>query len=146
MTQATADVEKFAIDVEHLLSLDTASLLKEDEQLRARVLKSCRKLSVRLESPSDTIQRLSYAPLPFAVARIGVQIGLWSTLANRFPESVTLVDLVAITRVDEALLVRLLRFAVANGFVDRFDGDRFCATNISRTLSTAYGETGLRVM
>lgn len=149
------DLNLLAAQLEQLASSTGLmdSLISHNDDLRIRLHTSCQNLSRRLESPLDTIHRLSYHALPFSLARIGTTTGLWKVLDEKYPQAVSLEELAWDLSMSGSLLLRLLRFAVVEGLVERvaevFEGEcegSFRATRMSRTLAGEYWERGVKVM
>lgn len=74
-----------------------------DAKTRRKILDQLRSLSHSIESPDDTIQRVSYLNLQLAGLRIGVDLKLFSTLTES-PGPLSIDQIRAKTKADPVLL------------------------------------------
>ncbi|KAI4912708.1 hypothetical protein J4E90_006114 [Alternaria incomplexa] len=111
-----------------------ASLYK-DEEKRLRFLEAARMASLKLEQPWDTMQRLIFCALPPNMVQVGIDLGLWRLLAARQGTAMSVSQLAAQLGAEEALLVRVLRYAATQWMVEQVGVETYRATNITRYLA-----------
>lgn len=111
-----------------------ASLYK-DEEKRLRFLEAARMASLKLEQPWDTMQRLIFCALPPNMVQVGIDLGLWRLLAARQGTAMSVSQLAAELGAEEALLVRVLRYAATQWMVEQVGVETYRATNITRYLA-----------
>lgn len=115
---------------------DLRNLLRDDsgQYDREKLRKTIRKLSIALETPGDTVYRISFLPFVTTVCRIAVKLNLFNILVeSRAPRSSE--GLAEQVHADKDLLVRLLRHLAANGVIEEAGEDLWTANNITNTLA-----------
>lgn len=101
---------------------------------REKLRETARKLSVALETPGDTIQRISYLPLITTVCRIATKLNLFNVLVESHgPQSSE--ELSEKTHADRDLLFRLLRYLAANDVIGEPGEDLWTANSVTKTLT-----------
>ncbi|CAG9972466.1 unnamed protein product [Clonostachys byssicola] len=122
---------------------ETLSGLDNDVTKR-RLSEAAFRLNLALEAGGDTIHRLTNAPLELALSRVGVQTGLWTALTKEnalLP--LTNSQLAKETKIDPALLKRLLRYYQSKGMVAQTGEDAFAPNNITKALASVGGSSGI---
>ncbi|KAB8356357.1 hypothetical protein FH972_023941 [Carpinus fangiana] len=114
--------------------------IKSDEATRKRLYEAARTAMLKLESPWETVQRLSYLPQQLAVAQLGNQIKLWAHLTA---QPSTTHALAASTGADASFLRRILRYAASQRMVEEVDEDSWRATNITASMAVPGNEQGI---
>ncbi|KAI5863833.1 S-adenosyl-L-methionine-dependent methyltransferase [Durotheca rogersii] len=105
-----------------------------DSAGRYKVLDFLHDLQLRLETPHDTLTRLSGMHLEIAAARIGEDLNLFQIL-DKSEEPLSVADLAAQTKAEPAFLGRILRYLAATGMVRETGADLFAASAVTRTLA-----------
>lgn len=122
------DASALAGDLRYLLQESTEQYDREKHRDTAR------KLSIVLQTPGDTIQRISYLPLVTTTCRVAIKLNLFNVLVgssgHRSSE-----ELAEETNVDHDLLVRLLRYLAANSIVGESGENIWTANNVTKTLT-----------
>lgn len=115
---------------------DLRNQLREDcEQYdREKLRETARKLSVALETPGDTIQRIAYLPLVTTVCRVATKLNLFNILVESHGLKSSK-ELAEETNADYDLLVRLLRYLAANNIIKEAGEDLWTANNITKNLT-----------
>ncbi|GAP92595.2 putative o-methyltransferase b protein [Rosellinia necatrix] len=125
--------------LEQLRSLATQA----DSADRHKVLDAIRDLQLQLETPHDTLSRFSGLQLEITAARIGVDLGIFKTLA----ESARPLGAAALSsQTNAAPLVtgRILRYLASVGMIQEVSQDSFAANAITKTLAQPGYEGGVR--
>lgn len=113
---------------------DLRNLLRKDSEHRENLRETARKLSIALETPGDTIQRISYLPMVTATCRIATKLNLFNILVESHgPRSGE--ELAEETNADHGLLVRLLRHLAANSVIREAGEDLWTANNVTKSLT-----------
>ncbi|KAI4177500.1 MAG: hypothetical protein LQ343_000481 [Gyalolechia ehrenbergii] len=76
-------------------------------EVRRKLQNLAKELGFALETPWDTLSRLSFLPLQYKIVRVAIDLGLFEYFIEAGPEGRTVEDIVAKTRVDELLLPSL---------------------------------------
>ncbi|KAF2100733.1 putative O-methyltransferase [Rhizodiscina lignyota] len=119
--------------LEDLEAVDKSSLLDNMAE-RRKALQLARKLCVQLESPMDTIFRISWTdPAYNAAMKACVDLKVLDILQSR-QGFVPVADLSEATGADASLLHRLLRHLAAMGAVDEQQPDSYRATALSNAM------------
>lgn len=110
-------------------------LRKDSEQYdRKNLRETALKLSMALETPGDTIQRMAYLPLVTTTCRIATKLNLFNILVGSHgPRSGE--ELAEETKADHDLLIRLLRYLAANSVIKEAGEDLWAANNITKALT-----------
>ncbi|MCJ1260780.1 hypothetical protein MMC22_000643 [Lobaria immixta] len=110
-------------------------LQENSEQYDSEKLREiARKLSVALETPRDTIWRISGLHLTTNICRIATKLNLFNILVESHgPRSGD--ELVQETKVEHDLLIRLLRYLAANDIIGEAGEDLWTANSITKTLA-----------
>lgn len=109
--------------------------LRDNEEKRLRFLEAARMASFKLEQPWDTMQRLIFCALPPNMVQVGIDLGLWRLLTKKEGMAMSVAELAAELGAEEALLVRVLRYAATQWMVEQVGVETYRATNITRYLS-----------
>ncbi|KAI1151929.1 S-adenosyl-L-methionine-dependent methyltransferase [Nemania diffusa] len=110
---------------------------------RRRLSEAARKLSLVTEAPGDTVHRIAHTSFQLPLALIGVETGLFDVLTGLKGALATNAELAEKTRVDPALLKRLLRYYQSFGIVSQPGDDQYGANNITRALVSLGGRSAL---
>ncbi|GAQ39340.1 hypothetical protein AtubIFM55763_000145 [Aspergillus tubingensis] len=105
-----------------------------DEKTRKDVLDALHKLSVSIESPDDTVQRLTFYNMQLARIRIGIDLKLFELLLDG---PLTVDDLSQKTGANPVFLARILRYLASYHAVEEVSKDTFTASNISKTFAVS---------
>ncbi|GME33716.1 hypothetical protein COCVIDRAFT_35854 [Neofusicoccum parvum] len=81
------------------------------------------------------MQRLIFCALPPHIAQVGVNLGLWDSLAARRGNAASVSELAKETGAEEELLARLLRYAATQWMVEQVGLDTFRASNVTHHLA-----------
>ncbi|RAQ99773.1 o-methyltransferase b protein [Stemphylium lycopersici] len=120
--------------LESLAAGNIPASLRDDEK-RLRFLEASRMASFKLEQPWDTMQRLIFCALPPNMVQVGIDMGLWRLLVKREGKAIGVSEMAAELGAQEALLVRMLRYAATQWMVEQVGVEMYRATNITRYLS-----------
>lgn len=115
---------------------DLRNLLRKDSEQydRETLRETARKLSIALETPGETIQRISYLPLVTATCRIAIKLNLFNVLVKSHgPKSGE--KLAEEINADHDLLIRLLRYLASNSVIGEAGEDLWTANNVTKTLA-----------
>ncbi|OTB01849.1 hypothetical protein M426DRAFT_265362 [Hypoxylon sp. CI-4A] len=110
--------------------------MKADD--RRRLSETARKLSFALETPGDTIHRVTMAAFQLPLVCVGVERKLFDVLAG-VEDTATNQELAEKTGVDPVLLKRILRYYQAFDIVSQPGDDAYTANNITRAFTTPGG-------
>ncbi|KAI8949783.1 S-adenosyl-L-methionine-dependent methyltransferase [Xylaria longipes] len=124
---------------------------RADNAGRYRILDGIRELQLQLETPHDTLSRLSGLHLELAVARIGADLGVFKILK----ESEQPLSTMALSEATNAAPLnthiangwcvgRLLRYLASVGMIREVARDSFAANAITKTLAQSGYEGGIR--
>ncbi|GKZ76886.1 hypothetical protein AnigIFM56816_008992 [Aspergillus niger] len=105
-----------------------------DEKTRKDVLDALQKLSVSIETPDDTVQRLTFYNMQLAGIRIGIDLKLFELLLEG---PLTVDELSQKTGANSVFLARLLRYLASYYAVEEVSKDTFTASRISKTFSVS---------
>ncbi|KAF7622083.1 putative O-methyltransferase [Aspergillus flavus] len=114
-----------------------------DQFGRAEINDALRELQYSLETPFDTVMRMSLDTCQVAVARIGSDLGLFKHLSQcASPQSAEeLADHLGCGR---ELMSRLLRYMASVRMVQQTDDIKYISSNITQTLAVPGLEAGMR--
>ena len=121
--------------LESLAAGNIPATFRNNEEKRLQFLEAARMASYKLEQPWDTMQRLVFCALPPNMVQVGIDLGLWRLLAKQDGTAMSLSELAAELGAEEALLVRVLRYAATQWMVEQVGIETYRATNITRYLS-----------
>ncbi|KAJ5106317.1 hypothetical protein N7456_002992 [Penicillium angulare] len=107
-----------------------------DEKLRRSILDSLQSLRDSIETADDTVQRFTFYNLQLAALRVGVDLKLFSLLADT-EKPLSVVELSEETGADQVFLGRILRYLASFGAIKETDKDTFTSTNITKTFSVS---------
>ncbi|KAK6065517.1 O-methyltransferase [Seiridium cupressi] len=142
MAPTAAHYEELADKIEAILQNPEAATEVKDEKLRRRIAEGGRKLGIFFEEPGDTLRRFGYMHFQLPLAQIGVESGIFSTLAAEPQRMFTNTDLAQKTGVDPKLLKRLVRYYQSLNVISQVEEDGYMSNNVTRTLGNgAYGTT-----
>ncbi|CAI7666386.1 unnamed protein product [Penicillium manginii] len=105
-----------------------------DEASRRKILDGLRDLALSLETPQDTMQRISYLHLQPALVRVGLDLNIFKILAES-DHPLTSDDLAVQTNAAPNLLSRVLRYLASVGTIKETGDNEFTDNNITRSLS-----------
>ncbi|KAJ5975130.1 hypothetical protein N7481_008837 [Penicillium waksmanii] len=105
-----------------------------DEGSRRKILDGLRDLALSLETPQDTMQRISYLHLQPALVRVGLDLNIFKILAES-DHPLNLDELAAKTNAAPTLLARVLRYLASVGTIKETADNTFTGNNITRSLS-----------
>ncbi|OTA95598.1 hypothetical protein M434DRAFT_20167 [Hypoxylon sp. CO27-5] len=127
MASQAADAVTLTNKIETLIDevQSKATSLSEDD--RYRVSEAARKLSMGLETPGDTVLRVTSSPLQLPLACIGVETRLFEVLSE-IDSTATIAEL--------AERKRLLRYYQAFGFVSQPGDDAYSANDMTRAMTS----------
>ncbi|KAF2872423.1 S-adenosyl-L-methionine-dependent methyltransferase [Massariosphaeria phaeospora] len=108
--------------------------LREDDALRQRLLNAVQKLVPEVETPAEMSQRLLYVPCEIMGAKIGVDLDVFSMLADS-KEALSTEQLTERTGAEPALLSRLLQYMASVGQVKEAGTGEWSASNTTRVLA-----------
>ncbi|KAL5337752.1 S-adenosyl-L-methionine-dependent methyltransferase [Aspergillus crustosus] len=113
-----------------------------DDATRKHILDSLRDLSYSLEVPTDTLNRICYATIQPALARVAVDLKLFDILSSS-KDPLTVGYLATKTGAAPGLLGRILRYLASVGMIAETDKDTFTANNITESLSIPAIQAGV---
>ncbi|KAK4158684.1 O-methyl transferase [Cladorrhinum sp. PSN259] len=129
MEATLAQIKKFA---------DEAS-----PESRQPIILALNKLITSLETPDNSVQRIGAFILQTSAALIGVDLNIFKILSEA-SDAVTLDELVAQTKAEKQLLVRLLRYLAAIGLVDQVSKEEYKANHGTRNFNAPVTNGALR--
>ncbi|KAF2167694.1 hypothetical protein M409DRAFT_53677 [Zasmidium cellare ATCC 36951] len=109
--------------------------LVADAQLRHRVEEALRRANLRLQGAGSISESLATTGFDLAIAHIGCQLNIWTTLVIQAPTAVEADALAATAGVDGALMLRLLRYGAAHDMVKQVDRTTFRASKGTERLA-----------
>ncbi|PHH84903.1 hypothetical protein CDD83_1195 [Cordyceps sp. RAO-2017] len=105
---------------------------------RLALLRALRQVQTELQSPTDTLMEIvNQAPL-LASLRLGIDLGLFRTLADR-GSVMSLAQLAESCGASPQLLERFLRYYAANDVVEEVDVRQYKATSLTRVVADPKG-------
>ncbi|KAK3386836.1 S-adenosyl-L-methionine-dependent methyltransferase [Podospora didyma] len=109
--------------------------VKGDDQARVALLESARALVRALEKPRETMIRHCWADnTAFSALALGIDTGVWVYLgADDKPKTVA--DIAAATKIEPALLSRLLKHVAAMGYIHETGRDEYRPSSFSKSLT-----------
>ncbi|KAF3761234.1 S-adenosyl-L-methionine-dependent methyltransferase [Cryphonectria parasitica EP155] len=135
------DAASFAEKLDALVANPDLVLQLEDDVLRRRLREAGRKLSRAMESAGDTTHRLNNTTLELALARVGVEKGIFSIFASH-AVAMTNAELSKKTQADPVLMKRLLRYYQSQEMISQLGDDSYRANYITKAPTTLIGESG----
>ncbi|KAI2615207.1 putative sterigmatocystin 8-O-methyltransferase precursor [Hypoxylon sp. NC1633] len=144
MAPTIAEYTALADQIETILEDREAVFQLQDEGIRRRLVEGGRKLSIALEDPGFTVRRICYVPFQLALARVGVEAGIFAALSADPHRTFTNGELVEKTSVDPKLLKRLLRYYQSQDMVSQVDDDGYRSNTVTRTLATTSYDTTIQ--
>ncbi|RYP69051.1 hypothetical protein DL769_005369 [Monosporascus sp. CRB-8-3] len=117
--------------------------LPNDKSIRRRLGQAGLKLSLAMEAPHDTTYRIGNTPLQLALAYVGNEKGIFKFLSEHDDTPLTNEMLARETKIDPALMKRLLRYYQSLGMVSQFGDDSYGPSNITKNLTSQIGSAGL---
>ncbi|KAJ5570002.1 uncharacterized protein N7459_009432 [Penicillium hispanicum] len=105
-----------------------------DEATRKNILDALRDLAVSIETPQDTMQRLSYIHIQPALIRIGLDLQLFKFL-DESDTPLSVAQLANQTKAAPTLLARILRYLASVGVIDETGKDTFTANKVTTCLT-----------
>lgn len=130
--------------LEELLHQLNGDVLSSDQKLRRRALHFAQRICTKLESPMDTIIRLSWQEPAFNCAlNTALDSKAFDVLGNHKPQFVTIEELARDTGADANLLHRMLRHLGAMGAVPEQAPGSYAATPLTEGLRKVEVSGGL---
>ncbi|KAI1744721.1 S-adenosyl-L-methionine-dependent methyltransferase [Xylaria scruposa] len=114
-----------------------------DSAGRHKILDEIRRLQLQLETPHDTLSRLSGLQLELTAARIGADLGIFRIL-DKSEQPLNTTVLSGKTNAAPIVLGRILRYLASVGMIQEVAQDSFAANAISKTLAQPGYEGGIR--
>ncbi|KAL1882842.1 hypothetical protein Daus18300_000480 [Diaporthe australafricana] len=130
-----AKLEAIVANPESILGL-------QNDLLRQRLREAGRKLSHAMEIPIDTARRLQSTALELPAAFVGVEKGIFSSLASK-AGTTSNAELAEKTQIDPVLLRRLLRFYQANNMISQPGDDAYGANNVTKNMTALCCSAGV---
>ncbi|CAJ2511317.1 Uu.00g069420.m01.CDS01 [Anthostomella pinea] len=125
---------------EHIEAILRNPEAMKDERLRRRLSEGGRKLGITLEDSGATLRRVGYAHFQSALARTGIEAGVFAVLEAELDRQFTNGELAEKTGVDPKLSKRLLRYFQSQDIVSQPSVDGYRTNNVTRVLgSSGYG-------
>lgn len=122
-------VEKF----QHDLSEQVKAWQDGDSRARETIISSCFSLIHELETPSETLIRMTWgAPPMLGVFKTAIDLGLFQHLQD---QAKTSTELAIATQSDPVLMIRILRCLAAIDVVKQDGRDAWTATRISKAMT-----------
>lgn len=122
-------VEKF----QHDLSGQVKAWQDGDNKAREAIISSCFSLIHELETPSETLVRMTWgAPPMLGVLRTAIDLRLFEHLQN---QAKTSMELAIATHSDPTLMKRMLRCLAAIDIVKQEGSDAWAATRVSKAMT-----------
>ncbi|PQE29522.1 o-methyltransferase b protein [Rutstroemia sp. NJR-2017a WRK4] len=113
-----------------------------DEAQRKKIIDDLRDLSIELESPWDSMQRIMYLQFQLAGAQIGCDMKLFEILTAK-KEPMTVEELAAATKADPAFLGRLLRYLASVRMIKETGKDTYQSSRVTEALSQKASKGGI---
>ncbi|KAI1174453.1 S-adenosyl-L-methionine-dependent methyltransferase [Nemania sp. FL0916] len=114
-----------------------------DTANREKVLGAIRSIQLQLETPHNTLSRLSSLHLEITTIRVGVDLGIFRILADN-DNPLTISPLSEKTDAAPPVLGRILRHLASAGAIRETALDTFAANSITKTLSQPGYEGAIR--
>ncbi|MCJ1386033.1 hypothetical protein MMC17_009158 [Xylographa soralifera] len=131
--------------IESLKQIDRRSFETHDQYARAVV--AVKDLLARLQTPWDHIHRLTWKePAYIAALKVATDINLFTSWQASDSDPKTVSELAAMSGVEEALLVRLLRHISAMGALNEVAPDTYTLTSFTESLAGPGNSDSLRLM
>ncbi|KAI0551864.1 S-adenosyl-L-methionine-dependent methyltransferase [Xylaria curta] len=105
-----------------------------DSAGRHKILDEIRELQLQLETPHDTLSRLSGLQLELTAARIGADLGIFKIL-DKSEQPLSTIMLSGQTNAAPLVLGRILRYLASVGMIQEVAQDSFAANAITKTLA-----------
>ncbi|KAK1142382.1 hypothetical protein N8T08_007934 [Aspergillus melleus] len=115
----------------------------EDNDLRNQLSQAFSHDLVKVESPLDTIHRLSFAPLQLAMTKVAIDLNLFEMLVSQ-GRSMSVHELAQATGAHDVLLGRILRYLAAFSLVAETSVDQFAATPVTQGLAVPGFAAGIK--
>ncbi|KAG8156835.1 hypothetical protein KVR01_013248 [Diaporthe batatas] len=132
--------------LDHVLAdKEALSELRQDDIVRRRLCDAATRLSLAMESQGDSINRIRETPLQLALAKVGVDKGVFERLAEakRQGKVLTNAELALNTGIDPVLLKRILRYWESLGTISQPGEDEYTANNVTEALASVQGRTAI---
>ncbi|KAN0103383.1 S-adenosyl-L-methionine-dependent methyltransferase [Hyaloscypha variabilis] len=117
-----------------------------NETARARLLHAIQKLNIAVETPTQTLMRISYQPVQNVAIRIAVEMGLPAAIVAGKGEAVIATELARKSGADVRLVVRIMRVLVALGVVDESGEETYRSNAVTEELASASWTGGTRYL
>ncbi|GJN82284.1 hypothetical protein PLIIFM63780_005823 [Purpureocillium lilacinum] len=105
-----------------------------DEAQRLEVKQLARAVSVALEQPFETVQRLAYSPLPLITTRVAQEHKIFATLAASGKEPVGLGALQGATGLEIGVLESILDYLGTQDMVREVEVRKYAATKLTNLM------------
>ena len=116
---------------------------RANDAARKKLIAGLQELAIKLETSSDTMDRITLLHLRIAAVRTAIDFKLFDVLAAS-KEPMTLNHLAEKTNVDPIFLGRLLRYLSSTSMMKETGKNAFTATNVTKTLADPGNQGGLR--
>lgn len=114
-----------------------------DEAQRKELYATLKETSLAIETPLESVNRISFAPLQLAVAKVAADLGLFVIIDKSTAASQSSEELAQATGAKPVLLVRLLRYLASVGLIDEVAEDQFAASKLTKTLAQPGLQAGI---
>ncbi|KAK4653883.1 hypothetical protein QC762_511040 [Podospora pseudocomata] len=141
MTFTTDDAIALVGKIEAAIGSPHALASIRDDAVRCKLRDAASKLSLALETHNDVIHRIAYSPMQLALARVGVDTGIFRFLVVN--NGTSSVELARERKVDLVLTQRLLRYYQSVGMILQKGPDEFAPNNVTEALAWEGGRAGI---
>ncbi|KAL6715883.1 hypothetical protein ACLMJK_006844 [Lecanora helva] len=132
------EVKEHIATLKPLLPKDGSVMSYNREKLKAAALK----LSLSLETPGDTVQRIAYLPLQTTVVRIANTLEIFD-LMLKHNDKMSGKEIASAVNANHVLITRLLRYLAAIGTIEEVGVDMYSPSNITRNLTIPNLKAGM---
>lgn len=112
-----------------------ASSPTSDPAAHGRLLQAIHKLTLAVETPTETNMRILYQPIQNTCIRMAIEMGLPQAIVARDGAAVTTVELGEEIKADPLLIARVMRVLTAAGLCKEEAPDQYSATPVTRSLA-----------
>ncbi|KAM0797154.1 hypothetical protein BDR22DRAFT_892479 [Usnea florida] len=138
MGTTTSDGTNIASLVQQLQGIKASDI--KDEESRKALFEAARNAAFTLESPGDSIQRITCIT---TAARLASDLRLFEILSKDEGSTFSTEQLAETTQANHVLLGRILRYLASVGMIDEVGEDQWAATNITKTLGVPRLKAGI---
>ncbi|KAI1123504.1 S-adenosyl-L-methionine-dependent methyltransferase [Nemania abortiva] len=143
MTSTHVEALALANRLEEFLSGSLGDLRSLDGETRHKLSEAARKVNFATESAGDTLNRIIYSPLQLPLAFIGLETRLFEILVEHERGGATNAELASMTKVDPALMKRLLRYYQSFGMIDQPADDQYRANAMTSAMVLRAARSGV---